>query len=296
MKSLELKKETHQRLEAAFKEWLSLTGYAESTVYGMPLYIREFLHWLEAEELSIEKLTPDDLYRYFFHLERRGKKVKTGALSVNYLLKHLGAIKRFSHYLRVTEQETFEVDLTLPEHKRKMPQILTRAEINEIYEITESSPLGLRDRAMLAVFYGCGLRQNEGVSLDCSDFLKDQNLLYVRKGKLYKERYVPLTAEVKQDIESYLFYGRNMFLKKGYQEALFLSERGERIQGQSLRIRLKKLAGKAEISKEVTLHALRHSIATHLLESGMSLPNIARFLGHDSLESTQIYTHILNEL
>lgn len=294
MKKLILTKEEHIRLESGFKEWLAVTGYAASTVNALPANIREFFHWLEQESMAINNLTPAEVLRYFSHLKQRPRQRKAGALSNNYLLKHLQAIKRLSEYLRNTDQESFDADIVITGDKRKIPEILSREEIKQLYEATEDSPMGLRDRAMLAVYYGCGLRRNEGINLDREDILTDKNLLYVRYGKGNKERYVPMTAEVKEDIESYLFYGRPFLVKEEYEESFFLTERGERPEGQSLHIRLKQLAEKAEIDKVSGLHKLRHTIATHLLESGMSLENIALFLGHESLESTQIYTHILN--
>ena len=296
MKSLPLEKTRHIQLEKSFKNWLELTGYAATSVYGMPNYIREFLHYLETESKPLETLEPQDINTYFFHLKHRRKQRRTGALSNNYLHKHLQAIKKFSHYLKETNQGNFETDIILPEQKGKTPEILTKAEIKQLYAACGSSPIGLRDRAMLSVFYGCGLRRTEGVSLDIQDFLSDKNLLYVRKGKNYKERYVPLTPEIKQDLQEYLDYGRSSQIKDAMEEAFFLSERGTRINGQSLALRLKQLLSKAEITKDAGLHTLRHSIATHLLQSGMKLQNIARLLGHKSLESTQLYTHIINEL
>lgn len=296
MKSLPLEKTRHIQLEKGFKNWLELTGYAASSVYGMPNYIREFLHYLETENKPLETVEPQDINTYFFHLKTRKKQRRTGALSNNYLHKHLQAIKKFSHYLKETGQGNFETDIILPEQKGKTPEILTKEEIKQLYAACGSSPIGLRDRAMLSVFYGCGLRRTEGVSLDIQDFLSDKNLLYVRKGKNYKERYVPLTPEIKQDLQEYLDYGRSSQIKDTLETALFLSERGTRINGQSLALRLKQLLSKAEITKDAGLHTLRHSIATHLLQSGMKLQNIARLLGHKSLESTQLYTHIINEL
>lgn len=295
MKKLHLKEERHMLLVCGFAEWLSVTGYAASTVSSLPTHIKEFLCWLEQESMAINHLTPAEVLRYFAHLKQRPRQRRAGALSNNYLLKHLQALKRLSEYLRNTEQESFDADIVIIGDKRKIPEILNREEIKQLYEATEDSPMGLRDRAMLAVYYGCGLRRNEGINLDREDILTDKNLLYVRHGKNYKERYVPMTAEVKQDIESYLLYGRPFLVKEEYEEAFFLTERGERPQGQSLHIRLKQLAEKAEIDKVSGLHKLRHTIATHLLASGMSLENIALFLGHESLESTQIYTHILHE-
>jgi len=296
MKSLVIHKPEHKRLENAFKEWLELMGYAETSVYGMQHLIREFLHWMEQENKSLESLIRTDINTYFFHLSKRKKLRRQGAISIGYLHKHLQAVKRFSEYLLKTEQESFEVDIILAEPKRKPTIILSKKEIRSLYTICNDAPLGLRDRAMLGIYYGCGLRRNEGVNLDVSDYLKERSLLYVRKGKNYKERYVPLTKSVKQEIENYLYYGRSFQIKDPLEGAFFLSKAGNRIHGQTLQLRLKVLLEKAEIGKESSLHTLRHSIATHLLQSGMKLNYIANFLGHKSLESTQIYTHIINEL
>jgi site-specific recombinase XerD len=147
---------------------------------------------------------------------------------------------------------------------------------------------------MLAVYYGCGLRRNEGVNLDIHDILFDKNLVYVRKGKNYKERYVPMSAGVKEDLQNYIDFVRPVLIKTGA-KALFLNQYGKRLGSNSMADRLQNLKEKAEINKEAGLHALRHSIATHLLQSGMELEKIKRFLGHASLESTQIYTHIAYE-
>jgi integrase/recombinase XerD len=162
--------------------------------------------------------------------------------------------------------------------------------------------LGLRDKVMLDIFYACALRRNESVHLDVSDIDFKGKLIYVRKGKNYKERYVPANETILQHIRDYLDHGRPFLQKKDKTPALFISDKGYRTQGQSLLIRLLKLARLARIGKrtclsgrQVGLPTLRHSIATHLLQSGMKLHHIARFLGHDSLESTQIYTHIVHE-
>jgi site-specific recombinase XerD len=172
---------------------------------------------------------------------------------------------------------------------------LTLSEIKALYNACEGDLLGMRDRAMLAVYYGCGLRRNEGINLDVNDVLISKNLLFVSKGKNYKERYVPMTESVKEDIMNYLDFARPMFLNRPA-NALFLSYAGNRLITQSMATRLQKLKEKAGIEKEAGLHTLRHSIATHLLQSGMKLSQIKRFLGHSSMESTQIYTHLANEL
>ncbi|MBN2661132.1 MAG: tyrosine-type recombinase/integrase [Tannerellaceae bacterium] len=186
------------------------------------------------------------------------------------------------------------MDIQLQGRARNIKTIFTRAEIKALYNACDGDVLGIRDKAMLAVYYGCGLRRNEGVNLDTGDILPGKNLLFVRKGKNYKERYVPLTEAVKEDILNYLDFARQILIKK-QTNALFLNSSGDRITASMLAERLKKLKCKAGIDKVAGLHTLRHSIATHLLQSGMKLAQIKRFLGHSSLESTQIYTHIGNE-
>ena len=150
---------------------------------------------------------------------------------------------------------------------------------------------------MLAVYYGCGLRRNEGVHLNLSDIDFDRSLLYVRKGKNHKERLVPISQASVKYLQAYIYDHRPELLRSGKSDALFIGyNHGTRMQGQSLLVRLKRLVLQTDspelIEKEVGLHTLRHSIATHLLAAGMKLESISRFLGHSSLESTQIYTHL----
>ena len=140
-----------------------------------------------------------------------------------------------------------------------------------------------------------GLRRNEGVHVDVPDINFDRSILHVRKGKAYKERLVPISKTSLKHLEEYI-YDHRPILQTGNNQALFLSHQGQRVQGQTLNLRLRYLVSKTEIpelqEKEIGLHTLRHSIATHLLQAGMKLESISRFLGHSSLESTQIYTHL----
>ena len=189
--------------------------------------------------------------------------------------------------------------------------VLSTLEVEELYansyQKTENIKLPLarqeamqyRDRALLALFYGCGLRRNEGYHLDVSDIKWDRNILHVRKGKGYKERLVPFNKASKKHLQDYVYDWRPYLLRSNKEDAFFLGNGGLRLGDQSLLLRLKLLIQKSESiqlqEKEVGLHTLRHSIATHLLAAGMKLENIAKFLGHSSLESTQIYTHLINE-
>ncbi|MCG8307487.1 MAG: tyrosine-type recombinase/integrase [Cytophagales bacterium] len=150
---------------------------------------------------------------------------------------------------------------------------------------------------MLAMFYGCGIRKSEGVYLDVGDINFDRSFLHVRKGKNNQERFVPISKTNRMYLQDYIYDHRPELIRSSKIEALFVSyQHIRRMQGQSLAIRLKVLQYQSEdielMEKEIGLHTLRHSIATHLLQAGMKLESISKFLGHSSLGSTQIYTHL----
>jgi integrase/recombinase XerD len=130
--------------------------------------------------------------------------------------------------------------------------------------------------------------------LQIQDILPDKNLVYVRKGKNYKERYVPMIGNVKKYILEYIIHARPMLLNREVHDAFFITITGKPAKASALYERLRLLVTYAEIKKDIGLHTLRHSIASHLLAEGMKLTEIARFLGHRSLETTQIYTHLHN--
>ncbi len=193
------------------------------------------------------------------------------------------------------------------------PTVLTEEEIMQLFKATETVPdkmkharprefyemLNCRDKAMLAIFYGCGLRRNEGYHLNITDIHLESAVVHVRKGKGYKERFVPVSKKGMENITAYLYDARPLMIRDNKEEAFFLNHNGKRLGGQMLMLCLQNLARRTNNSelqqKEIGLHTLRHSIATHLLGNGMSLESIRDFLGHSSLESTQIYTHLINE-
>ena len=283
------------RLTEAFTHWLQLLNFEPSTLHTAPVKIQEFLSWLESHGITeIAVITRDTITTYFDYLKTRQNKSKGGRLSKNSLRTHLTNLRRFARYLRESEGETFEVSVQIKGSLYNVKDILTQREIKALYESAGNDLFGQRDRAMLAIYYGCGLRRSEGLNLDVSDVLLDRNLLYIRRGKNFKQRYVPMTEVVRDDIKNYIEGSRLMVIQRPTQ-ALFLNQYGTRIKGQSMIYRLQQLKEKAGITKNVHLHTLRHSIATHLLQSGMELEKIKQFLGHSSLESTQIYTHIVHE-
>jgi integrase/recombinase XerD len=283
------------RLETAFQKWLRTLNFEPTTINYNPIRVREFFYWLENQGIkAIMEITKPVILKYFDYLKGRKNQTKNGKLSKNTLRTHQQSLRRFARYLRETGQDSFEVDIQLQGSSRNIKTIFSKEEIKSLQNACDSDVLGMRDKAMISIYYGCGLRRNEGLNLDADDILFNKNLVYVRKGKNYKERYVPMTEAVKEELQNYVDYARPTLMKSPV-KALFLTVKGNRLGSNAMADRLQMLKNKAEINKEAGLHALRHSIATHLLQSGMELDKIKRFLGHSSLESTQIYTHIKNE-
>ena len=312
MKTLTLQSEAYRYIIASFKEWLQTIGYSEQTVYQLPNYIQEFLFYAESKGYAgLYQITNDLIKEHYYKLKLRTNKRKGGGLSAAYLNKHLQAFQKFSDYLRQNGRLLLpKLDIQTEEDNSEVTDILTQEEIKQLYEITNLQyeqkkndkgivyyeAMQLRDRAMLSIFYGCALRRNEVVHLDISDIHFEKSLLHVRKGKGYKERMVPITKQSLQHLQNYLYDGRPYFCNDK-NEAFFVTQSGKRLGGTMMLIRLKQLiqfTGNAELmQKDIHLHTLRHSIATHLLQNGMKLERIKEFLGHGSLDSTQIYTHFL---
>jgi integrase/recombinase XerD len=279
-----------------YTNWMKLLNYDNHSCQSNPVMVERFLQWMtEHEARTIEDITTQKVKAYFEVLSQQISNKTGEVLSINTLRTHLTAIKRLAKYLQSTDQGNIDIAVHYKGKSNHKIEVLTRQEIDQIYEAADDSLLGMRDRAMIAIFYGCGARRNEGLNIKINDILPDKNLLYIRKGKNYKERYIPMIGQVKKDIINYLTMARPMLMNKEIHDTFFVSMTGKRMSSQSLYQRVKQLTIKARIEKNIGLHTLRHSIATHLHQGGMKLTEIAKFLGHSSLESTQIYTHITND-
>lgn len=306
MKKLKLHNDSYKLFVTNFKEWLDILGYAESTVYYLPNHLQEFFYYVEQQNIDhLTNITTQTIKDYYQELQQRANERRGGALSKSYLNKHQQALKKFKEYLQNHNYKNFNVHLkseTDPTEEKL--NILTQSEIKELFEATEfshtESRFKLRDKAILTILYSCGLRRNEAVHLDVGDILFDKERVYVRKGKNYKERFVPINRKNAEILEDYIFEARPGFYQSYLSEALFINQQGGRLQGVSMANRLRaivKAADNKDIeNKQITLHTLRHSIATHLLQKEVPLESIKTFLGHSSLESTQIYTHLLKTI
>jgi site-specific recombinase XerD len=289
---------SYETLKIALCAWLQTLGYAEGTIKAYKKRLTTFLNWLTLHNINeLKTLSQDHLQHFLKYLEtRKNQNTKTGGLSESYIYGHFTVLKLLNQYLQLTANQTIlNGHIRLGRRISSTIEVLKKADILKLYAATENDIVGYRDRALLALHYGCGLRISEGINLETRDLYYKKGLIYVKAGKNYHSRYVPLSKAIKSDLASYEQY-RNIYLQnENSTTAFLLGNQGKRLNASSINKRLKHLAKQAGLRQRIYAHLLRHSIATHLLQSGMDLESISQFLGHNSLEATEIYTHLLED-
>ena len=243
-----------------------------------------------APESSILTLTYKDLHSFIAQLHDLGISARSQA-------RIISGIKSFFRFL-LTEKyiETDPTDLLeMPKIGRTLPDVLTVNEINQLIDsIDLSLPEGQRNRAILETLYSCGLRVSELVHLQYSNVFFDERFIIV-KGKGNKQRLVPVSEKALHEIRLYLYDRNRINVKKGHEDTLFLNRRGAGLSRVMVFLIIKEQAKIAGIRKTISPHTFRHSFATHLLEGGANLRAIQMMLGHESITTTEIYTHIDRE-
>jgi integrase/recombinase XerD len=286
--------------------WLDTLGYSDDILKSCKFCVQAFFEWLENNHIeSINKLTTRHINDYHNYLETRPNKLFKGQLlSIAHLNKNYFGIDKLLEFLHQYGQD----NVPIPTKKRIKPdsqerikkiEVLTQEEIKTLYNAIPNTHLTLpfeqrqakqyELKLIFALYYGCGLRRNEGYNLCIQDIDFEKKTVFVKQGKNYKDRFVPMSAGVYKELQDYIYNFRHQ-LKLNHNR-LFTCDK------QTIRTKLKNLQSHCEDeniqAKRMTLHGLRHSIATHLMQNGMSIENIALFLGHSSLDSTQIYTHLI---
>jgi len=282
-----------------FKIHLERLGYSKGSRHMLPSCVAEFLQQLEAKGIyQLHQVDPVHIQEHYEYLTQRPHKRKPGGLSSVMINHHIYSIRVFLNYLEQTGiiTENPISGLVFPRPERKPREILTIKEIKQLYEAAES----YREKAIIGIFYGCGLRRSEGAALNIRDISFKSSLLYVREGKGKKRRVIPINENVKEDFRNYYYTERNNYTTRNTGkpeniQAFILSSQGSRMSANTYNKKVKELVKRAEIDKEISLHGLRHSIATHLLDKGLPVEHVRDFLGHKHLESTQIYTRIKNK-
>ena len=234
-----------------------------------------------------------DIRKFLDNLEERDYAPSTKS-------RKIASAKSFFKFLK--EEQIIKnnplVDVRQPRSGQSLPKALSIEEVDRLLEMssTTTNAEEVRDSAMVELMYAAGLRVSELVGLNLRDV--DLDTATVRTiGKGSKERIVPIYESAVESVSAYIAHSRHKQVRLGTdtQEALFLNRRGSRLTRQAYWLRLKKLATKAGISSNITPHMLRHSFATHLLHGGASLRHVQELLGHSSIATTQIYTHLTSE-
>jgi integrase/recombinase XerD len=276
-----------------FKKYLQAVGYSKSSCCTFDTGIKEFLWWIEKKSTSIDQVEESDIESFYEYLQHRPSATSGGALSESRITLHMYTLKLFFQHLQDVEQiETNPMNNLdyARDYKRTRENLLTTEDIEKLYDQCETS----KQKAMLGIIYGCGLRRQEAVKLNAKDIHFKNAMLYVREGKGGRKRTIPLSKTVLNDFKEYYFNERPAEINPRSKdiEAFMFNHHGTRMQGDSYNQEIKKMIAKAKLDKQITLHHFRHAIATHLIESGMKTEHVKDFLGHASMETTQTYTHV----
>ena len=255
-----------------FRSWLESRRFPETTVHTYTSMMETFLKFVYPRDAS--ECNADDLVRMV------NDYILPNGLSYSYQNQLISAVKKFYREIRHNIIEPCE--FTRPRVRHRLPNVLSKEEVKRIL----SAPVNEKHRVLLSVIYGCGLRRSEVIMLETGDIDRDRMLLSVRQSKGFKDRIVPISPKLVEMIDSYLTrYKPTTYIFEGQRQGCPYSAGSvEKVFGMACSV--------AGIRKNITLHGLRHSYATHLLEAGTDLRYIQELLGHKSSKTTEIYTHV----
>lgn len=278
----------------SFSDYLRLEqSLSDNTLNAYCHDIELFRQHLEdnGNSLSITDITHNNIEDFLAKLYDLG-------ISSSSQARILSGLKSFYRYL--LQEKICEEDPTLlvgfPSIGRHIPEVLSYEEIVKMLEVIDlSQQFGHRNKAIIEVMYGCGLRVSEVISLNISDiYVKDEFVRIIGKGD--KERLVPIGKKTLKELMLYTRGERlHQDIKPKFSDKVFISARGTSLTRQSVFLLVKSLAEKAGVKKTISPHTLRHSFATHLLEGGADLRAVQQMLGHSSISTTEIYTHVSDE-
>jgi integrase/recombinase XerD len=294
----------YTELQRHYKQWLVTLGFSDYVAYDYSNMLYYFLDYLNEKGIfPATQVQTRHISNYFSHLQSRPSKRTGKALSAGCLNKNFDVVDKFLEFLnqmgcrQVPPPTNYRI-LQTKEELTQSVKALTKDEIQSLYNSVENlfcrhytartaEPRRAIVTLVLDLCYGCGLRRSEAYNLLIEDVDFDKNILFIRQAKGYKDRYVPISEKVCERIKVFVYQHRRYF--KLAHKRVFPYSKSAMFHYIEV---LQEISG---ISKDFGLHTLRHSIATHLLQNGMTVENIARFLGHSSLDSTQIYTHLAAE-
>lgn len=282
------KKDTQEQIIKKYQQYLRLEkSLSKNTLDAYMTDLSKLLNFLQAENTGVLDVCLNDLERFSAGLHDIGIHPRSQA-------RIISGIKSFFHFLIMADY--IEADpselLEGPKIGFKIPEVLTVEEIDTIISAIDlSKNEGQRNRAMLETLYSCGLRVSELTNLKLSDLYFDEGFIKV-EGKGSKQRLVPISPRAIKEIQLYFIDRNRGKIKKEYEDFVFLARWGKNISRIMVFHLIKELAQISGITKNISPHTFRHSFATHLLEGGANLRAIQCMLGHESIATTEIYTHI----
>ena len=268
-----------------YMNYLSLERrLSDNTIDG---YKRDLFDFYKFVNKSYKDVNVGDIVKYITYLNN-----KISAKSIN---RHIVSIKNFFKYLERNDliKNNPCTDITGLKTPKKMPRVLSEEDINKLLDIKLTDAYSYRNKAMLELMYSSGLRVSELLNLELSNIDFNMNLVRIY-GKGNKERIVPIDDVATKYLYEYINIYRNTLLKNNVSNILFLNSRGDRLSRQGFFKILREIALEKGIKRDISPHTLRHSFATHLLDHGADLRSIQTMLGHENIETTQIYTHVSN--
>ena len=274
-----------------YKTWLRLEkGLSANTIEAYSDDLNKLFQFVENEGLNLFQIRYTDLQQFVAQLCDIGISPRSQARIISGI-KSFYRFLLLEDYLRTDPTELLES----PKIGMKLPEVLSVEEVNKILSsIDLSLPAGQRNRAMLEVLYSCGLRVSELIRLKYSNIYFDEEFIRI-EGKGKKQRLVPISHTAIHEIRNYLYDRRQITALKGFEDTLFLNQRGMGLSRVMVFYVIKQHAKLAGIKKTISPHTFRHSFATHLLEGGANLRAIQLMLGHEKITTTELYTHIDRE-
>lgn len=260
---------------------------SKNTIEAYERDLEKLLVYLDDAKISYKEAKLEHLRDFIVDLSDLGISPRSQAR----IISGIKSFYRFLQYDEHLEEDPTEL-LEMPKTGRHLPEVLSLEEINTIISIIDlSKPEGQRNRAIIETLYGSGLRVSELIHLKISNMYVDEGFMKV-EGKGSKQRLVPLSHESLKQIKSWMIHRNTLAIKKGHEDFLFLNRRGTKLTRVMIFMITKDLAEQAGIKKNISPHTFRHSFATHLLEGGANLRAIQQMLGHESILTTEIYTHM----
>lgn len=280
---------TWERYIKHFVSYLKIEkGLAENSILAYQRDVQKLMEFAVEQHLEVKQLQIGHLKNFLFELNQLGIGARSQA-------RIISGIKQFFLFLLLEDalQNDPSELLEMPQIGRKLPEVLDMEEIDRlIAAIDLSKNEGHRNRAMLETLYSCGLRVSELVNLKFSDLFFEEGFVRIL-GKGNKERLVPVSPTVEHEIGIYQqFIRRHQHIQPGNENIVFLNRRGAKLTRVMVFTIIKNLAHEIGLKKTISPHTFRHSFATHLLEGGANLRAIQEMLGHESITTTEIYTHL----